>query len=51
MTHIDSIKIKQEIPDVVNYINDLFDNAIKDNVSDIHIETTKDFLIIRYRKD
>ncbi len=51
MQNIDSMKVRQEIPDVVNYINELFDDAIKDNVSDIHIETTKDFLIIRHRKD
>lgn len=51
MRKIDEIKIKKDIPDIVSYINDLFDNAILDNVSDIHIETTKDYLLIRFRKD
>jgi type II secretory ATPase GspE/PulE/Tfp pilus assembly ATPase PilB-like protein len=51
MRKIDEIKIKKDIPDIVSYINGLFDNAILDNVSDIHIETTKDYLLIRFRKD
>ncbi len=51
MRKIDEIKIKKDIPDIVSYINDLFDNAILDNVSDIHIETTKEYLLIRFRKD
>lgn len=51
MRKIDEIKIKKDIPDIVSYINDLFDNALLDNVSDIHIETTKDYLLIRFRKD
>ena len=51
MKDIKDISVKKNIPDVVNYINDLFDNAITDNISDIHIETTKDFLFIRCRKD
>lgn len=49
--NIDEIKIKKDIPDIVIYINDLFDSAILDNVSDVHIEATKDFLLIRFRKD
>jgi type II secretory ATPase GspE/PulE/Tfp pilus assembly ATPase PilB-like protein len=48
---IQEIKITNEIPDIVDYINDLFDSAIKDNISDIHIETTKDFVLVRFRKD
>lgn len=51
MKNIETFKIKKEIPDVVLYLNELFDNVILDNVSDIHIETTKDFLLIRCRKD
>ena len=48
---IQEIKIKQDIQDIVQYINELFDSAIKDNISDIHIETTKDFILIRFRQD
>lgn len=49
--NIDKIPVTKEIPDIVTFINDLFDSAIWDNVSDIHIETTKDFLLIRFRLD
>lgn len=48
---IHQIELTKEIPDIVDFINELFDNAIKDNVSDIHIETNKDFLLIRFRQD
>lgn len=48
---IQQIKIKKEIPDLVQFINNLFDSAIEENASDIHIETQKDFLLIRFRKD
>lgn len=51
MKNIDEIKIKEDIPDVIIYINDLFDKAISENISDIHIEAEKDFLLIRFRKD
>ncbi len=50
-TNIDEIKIKKDLHDVIIYINEMFDSAILDNVSDIHIETTKDFLLVRFRKD
>jgi type II secretory ATPase GspE/PulE/Tfp pilus assembly ATPase PilB-like protein len=49
--NIDEIKIIQNIPDIIEFINELFDSAIKDNISDIHIETTKDFILVRFRKD
>lgn len=51
MQTIDDIKIKNDISDIIVYINNLFDSAIKDNVSDIHIESLKDCLLIRFRKD
>ena len=51
MQNIEKIPIRKEIPDVVMFINELFDEAISNNVSDIHIESTKDFLLVRYRKD
>lgn len=48
---LNSIDIKKEISDIIKYVNDLFDKAIKMNASDIHIEPTEDFVIIRYRVD
>ncbi len=51
MQDINKINIRKDIRDVVIYINELFDTAIEENFSDIHIETTKDFLFIRCRKD
>ena len=51
MTNITDLKLRKDIPDIVSYINELFDHAISDNVSDIHIETTKDSILVRFRKD
>lgn len=48
---IDEIKINNNINDIVEYIDFIFDSAIKENISDIHIETTRDFILIRFRKD
>jgi type II secretory ATPase GspE/PulE/Tfp pilus assembly ATPase PilB-like protein len=48
---IHEIKINKNIADIIEYINDLFDSSIKDNISDIHIETTREFILIRFRKD
>lgn len=51
MQNIEEIKIKKDIPDVIDYINKIFDSAISDNISDVHIENLKDCLLIRFRKD
>jgi type IV pilus assembly protein PilB len=48
---IHEIKINKNIADIIEFINELFDSAIRDNISDIHIETTKEFILIRFRKD
>lgn len=48
---MENIEITKDIPDVVSFIDDLFNTAIKENASDIHIETTKEFLLIRFRED
>jgi len=48
---INEIKIKEDISDIVIYINNLFANAIKTWVSDIHIEPLEDYIFIRFRKD
>ncbi len=51
IANIDKIKVKLNIWDVVDYINSIFEEAINLWVSDIHIEPTEDFLMIRFRQD
>jgi len=48
---IAEIKVKDDVWDVVAYINDLFANAIRIWASDIHIEPLEDHIIIRFRRD
>ncbi len=48
---LDSISIKKELWDVVNYIDNIFKAAISYNASDIHIEPNESFIMIRFRKD
>jgi len=48
---LEDIKIQNEVPDVISFINNLFDSAIQENASDIHIEPTRLFLLFRFRKD
>lgn len=48
---IDKLTLKKDIWDVVDYINKMFKFAIDMGVSDIHIEPTEFFLLIRLRKD
>ncbi len=49
--NIDKIKIKHDIWDVVQYVGSIFLQAIEFWASDIHIEPTEDFLMIRFRQD
>lgn len=49
--NIDALKVKRDIWDIVDYINKMFNNAIELGASDIHIEPTEFFLLIRFRKD
>ncbi len=49
--NIDALKVKRDIWDIVDYINKMFTNAIDLWASDIHIEPTEFFLLIRFRKD
>lgn len=51
MKDINEIPLLKDIPDTIIYINELFDYAIKNNISDVHIEHLKDFLLVRLRKD
>jgi len=48
---INAKKIKKDIWDVVEYMNGLFKYAIEQWASDIHIEPTEFFLLIRFRID
>jgi len=48
---INEMQIKKDIWDVVSYIDKIFKDAINLWVSDIHIEPTEHFLLIRFRKD
>ena len=50
-TKIQDIQMIWEIWDVVEFVNGFFDDAISTNTSDIHIEPTKEFLLIRFRED
>lgn len=48
---LDSMKLKNEIGDVVEYVNNLFKTAIDRNASDIHIEPHEAFMLVRFRMD
>ncbi len=48
---IQSMKIKKDVWDIVEYINRIFKTAIEKKASDIHIEPTEFFLMIRFRQD
>ena len=42
--------IKNDVWDIIEYTSSLFENAIKLKASDIHIEPTRDFVILRFRE-
>lgn len=48
---IDALALKRDVWDVVDFINKMFKDAIDIGASDIHIEPTEFFLLIRFRKD
>lgn len=48
---INKLKLNNSILDIVDYVANIFKNAIDFWASDIHIEPTEDFILIRYRKD
>lgn len=48
---LESMKLKNEIGDVVEYVNNLFKMAIDRNASDIHIEPHEAFMLVRFRMD
>lgn len=48
---LQKLQIKTSIWDVIDYVNELFDEAIEENISDIHIEPTSNFILVRFRQD
>lgn len=48
---LNEMKTKKWIVDIVDYVNNIFKNAIEIWASDIHVEPTEDFILLRYRKD
>lgn len=48
---IKEMPLKNNIWDIVLYVANIFKNAIDFDASDIHIEPTEHFLLIRYRQD
>jgi len=48
---IQKMKNTKDIGDVVQYVNKIFFEAVERGASDIHIEPTEDFLLIRFRLD
>lgn len=49
--NLQEIKINSNMWDVIDYVNDMFDEAISHNISDIHIEPTSEYILIRFRQD
>ncbi len=45
-----SMPLKNDLWDIVDYTNKLFDFALETNASDIHVEPTKGFITIRFRQ-
>lgn len=48
---INEMKVRKDIWDIVEYVWNVFKNAVEIWASDIHIEPTEEFLLIRIRKD
>lgn len=48
---IDSLKVRKDLWDTVEYVSSIFIQALDIKASDIHIEPTEHFLLIRFRID
>ena len=48
---LNNLAIRNDISDIIDYINNMFKKAVELWCSDIHIEPTEHFLIVRFRKD
>lgn len=45
-----TMPLKNDLGDIVDYTNGLFDFALETDSSDIHIEPSKDFITVRFRQ-
>ncbi len=48
---IKEMPIKKNLGDIIAYVEEVFKKAIAFGASDIHIEPTEDFILIRFRQD
>lgn len=48
---LSELKLKKELGDIVAYVDSIFFQSIEMWASDIHVEPTEDFLLVRVRKD
>ncbi len=48
---VEQVEIQKNLGDLPKFINAVFDEAISSKVSDIHLETVRDFMLLRYRID
>ncbi len=48
---LEKMDVRKNIGDVVDYVNSIFAKALERKASDIHIEPTEFFLLIRFRQD
>ncbi|PID86390.1 type II secretion system protein GspE [Candidatus Gracilibacteria bacterium] len=48
---VDEMELKKDLGDVVQYIDGVFLKAIQMKASDIHVEPTENYLLIRFRVD
>ncbi len=48
---VSNMETKKNVWDIVDYVNNIFKNAINQDASDIHIEPNEEFLLVRYRID
>lgn len=48
---LNSLRINKSIVDIVDYVADIFKSAIDIWASDIHVEPTENFILVRFRKD
>lgn len=48
---INKLELKKDLWDVVDFVNSIFKDALERIASDIHIEPTDNFLLIRFRID
>ena len=48
---LEQMEVRRNVWDVVEYVNDIFTKALARGASDIHIEPTEFFLLVRFRQD